>query len=74
MVIIILGIIGIIVNLICIGIWVWGDKFFWNYGSNYGVNEVEAVFKIFLEVGVNFFDIVEVYGNGLLEELLGKFM
>ncbi|NET40751.1 aldo/keto reductase [Okeania sp. SIO2B3] len=69
-----LGKTGITVNPICIGTWAWGDKFFWNYGSNYGANEVEAAFQTSLEAGINFFDTAEVYGNGLSEELLGKFM
>ena len=69
-----LGKTGIRVNPICIGTWAWGDKLFWNYGSNYGASEVEAAFKSSLEAGVNFFDTAEVYGNGLSEELLGKFM
>lgn len=69
-----LGKTGITVNPICIGTWAWGDTLFWNYGSNYGANEVEAAFKAALEAGVNFFDTAEVYGNGLSEEFLGKFM
>lgn len=69
-----LGKTEITVNPICIGTWAWGDKLFWNYGSNYGANEVESAFKTSLEAGINFFDTAEVYGNGLSEELLGKFM
>lgn len=69
-----LGKTGITVNPICIGTWAWGDTFFWNYGSNYGASEVEAAFQTSLEVGINFFDTAEVYGNGLSEKLLGKFM
>jgi len=59
---------------LCLGTWAWGDTLFWNYGSNYGATEVEAAFKAALEAGVSFFDTAEVYGNGLSEELLGKFM
>lgn len=59
---------------LCLGTWAWGDTLFWNYGSNYGAAEVEAAFKASLEAGVNFFDTAEVYGNGLSEELLGKFI
>ena len=59
---------------LCLGTWAWGDTLFWNYGSNYGAAEVEAAFKAALEAGVSFFDTAEVYGNGLSEELLGKFM
>ncbi len=59
---------------LCLGTWAWGDTLFWNYGKNYGAAEVEAAFKAALEEGVSFFDTAEVYGNGLSEELLGKFM
>jgi aryl-alcohol dehydrogenase-like predicted oxidoreductase len=59
---------------LCVGTWAWGDKLFWNYGSNYGATEVEAAFKTSLDAGVNFFDTAEVYGNGLSEELLGQFI
>ncbi|NJK68716.1 MAG: aldo/keto reductase [Microcoleus sp. SU_5_3] len=59
---------------LCVGTWAWGDKLFWNYGSNYGAAEVEAAFNTSLDAGVNFFDTAEVYGNGLSEELLGQFI
>ena len=65
---------GPAVTPLCIGTWAWGDKLFWNYGSNYGAAEVEEAFKASLDAGVNFFDTAEVYGNGLSEELLGQFM
>ncbi|MDF0553648.1 aldo/keto reductase [Kamptonema sp. UHCC 0994] len=65
---------GPAVTPLCIGTWAWGDKLFWNYGSNYGATEVEEAFKASLDAGVNFFDTAEVYGNGLSEELLGEFM
>ncbi|HLO50113.1 MAG TPA: aldo/keto reductase [Kamptonema sp.] len=65
---------GPAVTPLCIGTWAWGDKLFWNYGSNYGAAEVEEAFKVSLDAGVNFFDTAEVYGNGLSEELLGQFM
>jgi aryl-alcohol dehydrogenase-like predicted oxidoreductase len=65
---------GPTVTPLCIGTWAWGDKLFWNYGTSYGEAEVEEAFKTSLDAGVNFFDTAEVYGNGLSEELLGKFI
>lgn len=57
-----------------IGTWAWGDKLFWNYGSDYGVAELEAAFTATLDAGISFFDTAEVYGLGESEKLLGHFM
>ncbi|MBD2137789.1 aldo/keto reductase [Anabaena sp. FACHB-1237] len=65
---------GITVNQLCLGTWAWGDKLFWNYGDNYGENELYAAFTKALDAGVTFFDTAEVYGLGLSEQFLGKFM
>jgi len=65
---------GPTVTPLCIGTWAWGDKLFWNYGSNYGESQLWEAFKASLDAGVNFFDTAEIYGMGLSEELLGKFM
>lgn len=69
-----LGNTDIAVPPLCMGTWSWGDTLFWNYGKQYGEAEVEAAFQAALEAGVNFFDTAEVYGNGVSEELLGRFM
>lgn len=65
---------GPLVPAICLGTWAWGDTLFWNYGSNYGEQEVKEAFQAAMTAGVNFFDTAEVYGNGLSEKLLGRFM
>jgi len=64
---------GPAVTPLCIGTWAWGDKLFWNYGSDYGSEQLRKAFKVALEVGTTFFDTAEVYGFGLSEELLGQF-
>jgi aryl-alcohol dehydrogenase-like predicted oxidoreductase len=56
-----------------IGTWAWGDKLFWNYGKEYGVNQVEEAFKATVGAGITFFDTAEVYGMGESERLLGQF-
>jgi aryl-alcohol dehydrogenase-like predicted oxidoreductase len=68
-----LGQTGISVSALGIGTWAWGDKLFWNYGKEYGANQVEAAFKAAVEAGITFFDTAEVYGLGESERLLGKF-
>lgn len=65
---------GPTVTPLCIGTWAWGDKLFWNYGKNYGSDQLKEAFKEALEVGTTFFDTAEVYGFGLSEEFLGQFM
>lgn len=57
-----------------IGTWAWGDKLFWNYGSNYGASQVREAFEATLDAGISFFDTAEVYGLGESEKLLGQFM
>ncbi len=55
------------------GTWAWGDKLFWNYGSDYGDTELKLAFQAAIAAGINFFDTAEVYGLGKSEELLGQF-
>jgi aryl-alcohol dehydrogenase-like predicted oxidoreductase len=59
---------------LCIGTWAWGDKLFWNYGSNYGASELQSAFKASLDAGVTFFDTAEIYGTGQSEKFLGEFI
>ncbi len=65
---------GPVVTPLCIGTWAWGDKLFWNYGNDYGPEQLQEAFTAALEAGVNFFDTAEVYGMGLSEKFLGEFM
>ncbi len=62
------------VTPLCLGTWAWGDKLFWNYGNDYGSEQVEQAFDAAIKAGITFFDTAEVYGLGLSEELLGKFI
>ncbi|MDF2387303.1 aldo/keto reductase [Nostoc ellipsosporum NOK] len=69
-----LGQSGPAVTPLCIGTWAWGDKLFWSYGDRYGEEQVEEAFTAALEAGVTFFDTAEIYGFGLSEQLLGRFI
>ncbi len=69
-----LGQSSIAVPPLCIGTWAWGDKLFWNYGSDYDAKQLKEAFNAALEAGTTFFDTAEIYGLGLSEELLGQFM
>ncbi|MEM9922258.1 MAG: aldo/keto reductase [Cyanobacteria bacterium P01_D01_bin.50] len=61
------------VTPLCLGTWAWGDKLFWNYGDEYGSEQVEQAFNAAIEADITFFDTAEVYGLGLSEELIGQF-
>lgn len=65
---------GPVVKPLCLGTWAWGDKLFWNYGSDYSFEQLRAAFFAAIEAGTNFFDTAEIYGLGLSEEFLGQFM
>lgn len=57
-----------------LGAWQWGDRVVWQYGHGYGVEEVRQVFQTSLSDGIRFVDTAELYGNGLSERLLGRFL
>jgi aryl-alcohol dehydrogenase-like predicted oxidoreductase len=69
-----LGRTNITVPTLGIGTWQWGDKLFWSYGKDYGVEQVRTAFQAAVEAGVAFFDTAEVYGLGESERLLGQFI
>ena len=69
-----LGKSGVNVPPLCLGTWAWGDKIFWKYGEAYGEEQLQAAFTSAVDVGVTFFDTAEVYGLGLSEQFLGKFI
>ena len=57
-----------------LGAWQWGDRLVWQFGQGYGDDEVHEAFKFSVEEGIRFIDTAEVYGNGMSERLLGKFI
>jgi len=57
-----------------LGAWQWGDRVVWQYGHGYGVEEVREAFQTSIREGIRFIDTAELYGNGLSERLLGRFL
>jgi len=57
-----------------LGAWQWGDRAIWQYGYGYGADDVRQAFDISLNEGIRFVDTAELYGNGLSERLLGRFI
>lgn len=62
---------GIKVSAVGIGTWQWGSKI-WGYSKTYGEPDLLEAFGKALELGLNFFDTAEIYGDGASEEILGK--
>jgi aryl-alcohol dehydrogenase-like predicted oxidoreductase len=52
----------------------WGDRLVWQYGRGYGMEDVRKVFQTSLADGIRFVDTAELYGNGLSERSLGRFL
>ena len=57
-----------------LGAWQWGDRVLWQYGHGYGEQQVHEAFQVSITEGIRFIDTAELYGNGLSERLLGRFM
>lgn len=57
-----------------LGAWQWGDRVIWQYGHGYGETEIQQAFQVSLDQGIRFVDTAELYGNGLSERLLGRFL
>lgn len=66
-----LGKSGIKVSAVGVGTWQWGSKI-WGYSKTYNENDLIEAFNKALELGLNFFDTAEIYGNGESERILGK--
>ena len=67
-----LGATEIVVPPLGIGVWSWGDKSFWGYGSTHTQDDVYAAYRACVDTGLNFFDTAEMYGNGESERILGE--
>lgn len=65
-----LGKTGIKISSIGLGTWQWGSRE-WGWGYSYGKKEVLEAFEKAREVGINFIDTAEIYGQGKSEKLLG---
>ncbi|KAG6391524.1 hypothetical protein SASPL_149280 [Salvia splendens] len=59
------------------GTWAWGNEFLWGYEESMD-GELQQVFNLAVENGINLFDTADSYGTGRLngqsEKLLGNFI
>jgi len=68
---------GPMVSALGIGAWSWGDRSgYWGWGKEggYGEEDVRDAYAATRQLGIDFIDTAEVYGFGMSEELLGKFV
>lgn len=60
-----------------LGTWAWGNQLLWGYNVSMDT-ELQQVFNLAVENGINLFDTADSYGTGKLngqsERLLGKFI
>ena len=68
-----LGLNGPVVAPLGLGTWSWGDTLFWDYGRDFGAQEVAGAFSASLDAGVSLIDTAEIYGFGESERLIGQF-
>jgi len=66
-----LGKSGLKVSVIGLGTWQWGARE-WGWERQYGRADVLAAFQKALELGINFVDTAEIYGQGKSERLVGE--
>ncbi len=55
------------------GTWAWGDRLLWDYGRNYGKEDLSAVFRRYINDGINFFTTSPSFAEGTAERILGEF-
>ena len=67
-----LGNTGIKVSEICLGAMTFGGKGYWKAIGELGQKDADKLVTTSLDSGVNFFDVADVYSEGLAEEILGK--
>ncbi len=56
-----------------VGTWAWGDRLLWDYGKDYGKDDLHAVFRRYINDGISFFATSSSFAEGESERLLGEF-
>jgi aryl-alcohol dehydrogenase-like predicted oxidoreductase len=62
------------VTAIGLGVWAWGARQIWGYGKAYGREELDQVWELALERGLNFIDTASIYGLGESERIVGDLL
>ena len=56
-----------------VGTWAWGDRLVWDFGAEYGKEDLSAVFRRCLNDGIFFFATSPSFAEGKSELFLGEF-
>ena len=63
---------GVEVPALGVGTQAWGDRR-WGFDKSYTSEDLFQAYKASIDVGLNYFDTSDSYGNGHSEEMLGEF-
>jgi aryl-alcohol dehydrogenase-like predicted oxidoreductase len=66
-----LGKSGIKISAVGLGTWQWGSRE-WGWGRSYGKQDVIDALQKATELGINFIDTAEIYGQGKSEQIVGE--
>ena len=66
-----LGKSGIKISAVGLGTWQWGSRE-WGWGRTYGKQDVIDALHKATELGINFIDTAEIYGQGKSEKIVGE--
>ena len=69
-----LGRSDLVVTSVGLGVWQWGEVNWWTYGKDFDRGDIDQVWKVNLDAGVNFVDTAEIYGKGASETILGELL
>ena len=68
-----LGKTDILISPMGLGTMQWGDVRITDHSSTKNDKDIHDTFQTSLEMGINFFDTAEIYGNGRSESFMGKY-
>ncbi len=56
-----------------VGTWAWGDRLLWDFGKDYGKEDLSSVFRRYINDGIRFFSTSSSFAEGESERMLGEF-
>ncbi|MBR6090445.1 MAG: aldo/keto reductase [Anaerolineaceae bacterium] len=56
-----------------VGTWAWGERLIWDFGREYGTDDLSDAFRRYISDGIRFFSTSPAFAEGDSEKILGKF-